>query len=45
MPTWNRSRGDKEGLPYKDKVLRAAMVKVAKAPSKQEEKDDDREQA
>jgi molecular chaperone GrpE len=35
----------RKGYKYKDKVLRAAMVKVAKAPSKQEEKDYDREQA
>jgi molecular chaperone GrpE len=35
----------RKGYSYKDKVLRAAMVKVAKAPSKQEEKDNDREQA
>jgi molecular chaperone GrpE len=35
----------RKGYNYKDKVLRAAMVKVAKAPSKKEEKDYDREQA
>jgi len=33
----------RKGYSYKDKVLRASMVKVARAPSKQEEKDDDRE--
>ena len=33
----------RKGYFYKDKVLRAAMVKVARAPSKKEEKDDDRE--
>ena len=33
----------RKGYSYKDKVLRAAMVKVARAPSKQEEKNDDRE--
>jgi molecular chaperone GrpE len=32
----------RKGYSYKDKVLRAAMVKVARAPNKQEEKDDDR---
>jgi molecular chaperone GrpE len=30
----------RRGYIYKDKVLRAAMVKVAKAPDKKEEKDD-----
>jgi len=30
----------RSGYTYKDKVLRAAMVKVAKAPGKKEEKDD-----
>ncbi|MGD0804860.1 MAG: nucleotide exchange factor GrpE [Candidatus Bathyarchaeia archaeon] len=32
----------RKGYNYKDKVLCAAIVKVARAPSKKEEKDDDR---
>jgi molecular chaperone GrpE len=33
----------RSGYSYKDKVLRAAMVKVAKAPVKKEEKENVRE--